>query len=193
MPEKPQNFWQELKRRKVIRVIIGYAAASYVILELISIIAEPFGLPEWTLRFIFILLCVGFIFTIIISWIYDFTPEGIKKTEPTTTVKAETGKPRKKRLKVSDVIIAVLLVTVVVLAYPRIFQKDKFELGEVSWTQSIAVLPFVDMSPNQDQEFFCDGMAEEIINALTNVDKLRVIARTSAFAFKGKNMDVRTI
>jgi adenylate cyclase len=193
MPEKPNNFWQELKRRKVIRVIIGYAAASYVILELISIIAEPFSLPEWTLRLVFILLCTGFIITIILSWIYDVTPEGIKKTTSAAKLKNEEGKPRKKKLKASDVIISILLVAVIVLAYPRIFKKNKSEPEGQSWTHSIVVMPFADMSPNRDQEFFCDGMAEEIINALTNVDKLRVIARTSAFSFKGKNIDVRTI
>ncbi len=196
MPEKtdnPYNFWHELKRRKVIRVIIGYAAASYVILELISIIAEPFNLPEWTLRLVFIILCAGFIITVILSWIYDVTPEGIKKTTSAAKLKDEEGKPGKKRLKVSDVIIFLLLVAVIVLAYPRIFNKNKTEPEGQSWTHSIAVLPFADMSPNRDQEFFCDGMSDEIINALTNVDNLRVIARTSAFSFKGKNMDVRTI
>lgn len=191
MSEKPNNFWQELKRRKVIRVIIGYAAASYVILELISIIAEPFGLPEWTLRLVFVILCAGFIITIILSWIYDFTPQGIKKTKPTSKEKA--GRRKRKKLKVSDFIISLLLAAVIILAYPRIFNKNKAGPDEVSWTHSIAVLPFTDMSPDKDQEFFCDGMAEEIINALTNVDKLRVIARTSAFSFKGKNIDVRTI
>ena len=83
MPENagnPLSFWQELKRRKVVRVIIVYAAASYVILELVSIVAEPFGLPEWTLKFVFVVLCVGFIISIILSWIYDITPEGIEKT-----------------------------------------------------------------------------------------------------------------
>ena len=82
MPEKPHNFWEELKRRKVIRVIIGYAAAAYVLLELTSIIAEPLGLPEWTINFVLILLCIGFVITIVVSWIYDFTPKGIEKTKP---------------------------------------------------------------------------------------------------------------
>ena len=193
MPEKPSNFWQELKRRKVIHVTIGYAAASYIILELTSIIADPFGLPEWTLRFVFILLCVGFIIAVILSWVYDFAPGGIKKTATTKPAKEVAVKPGKKRLKVSDAVIAALLIAVIVLAYPRIFNKNKPEANEVTWTHSIAVLPFADMSPEQDQEFFCDGMAEEIINALTNVDKLRVIARTSSFAFKGKDVDVKTI
>ncbi|GAF69254.1 unnamed protein product, partial [marine sediment metagenome] len=74
--------WQELKRRKVVRVIIVYAAASFVILELTDIVAPSLGLPDWTLNFIIILLCVGFIITVIVSWVYDITPEGISQTKP---------------------------------------------------------------------------------------------------------------
>jgi hypothetical protein len=129
MPEKPHNFWQELKRRKVIRVIIGYAAASYVILELISIIAEPFGLPDWTLRLVFVLLCVGFIIAVILSWLYDFTPKGIEKTKPVKVIKEreEVSEPSKRKLRLSDIIIAVLLVAVIILIYPKIFKRDKLE------------------------------------------------------------------
>jgi len=85
MPDKPSNplnFWQELKRRRVVRVIIVYVAASFVILELASIIQEPFGLPDWTIRLVFIVLLIGLIITIILTWIYDITPEGIEKTKP---------------------------------------------------------------------------------------------------------------
>ena len=72
------QFWQELKRRKVIRRNMVYAASGFVILELVSIIAEPFGLPEWTLKFVFIILCIGFVISIILSWFYDFTPDGFE-------------------------------------------------------------------------------------------------------------------
>ena len=87
-PNKLSQFWQELKRRKVVRVITVYAAAAFVILELVSIIVEPLKLPEWTLPFIIVLLCVGFIIAIILSWIYDIHPEGgILRTEPVHKVK----------------------------------------------------------------------------------------------------------
>ena len=80
-PDNPFRFWKELKRRKVIRVIIGYLASAYVILELTSIIAEPFGLPQGSIKLVFVLLCAGLVIAIYLSWVYDFTPEGIKKTE----------------------------------------------------------------------------------------------------------------
>ena len=81
-PNKLSQFWQELKRRKVVRVITVYAAAAFVILELVSIIVEPLKLPEWFLSMVIVLLCIGFIISIILSWIFDITPKGIKKTEP---------------------------------------------------------------------------------------------------------------
>ena len=74
---KITQFWQELKRRKVVRVITVYAAATFVILELVTIIVDPLKLPEWTLPFVIVLLCIGFIITVLFSWIYDVTPEGI--------------------------------------------------------------------------------------------------------------------
>ena len=83
----PINFWQELKRRKVVRVIIVYAAASFVILELVDIVSPSLRLPEWTMNFIIVLLCIGFIITVIFSWVYDLTPEGIEKTKPIREVK----------------------------------------------------------------------------------------------------------
>jgi len=92
-------------------------------------------------------------------------------------------------------LIPVILVIIIIIGYFIMHESTSIEIlsADDSWQHSIAVLPFADMSSDQDQEFFCDGMAEEIINALTNVGRLRVIARTSAFAFKGKNMDVRDI
>jgi len=82
MPEKSNNFWDELKRRKVIGVIIAYAAVGYAIIELIDIIREPLNLPEWTLTLLIVLVAVGFPIAAIFAWIFDITAKGIKKTEP---------------------------------------------------------------------------------------------------------------
>ena len=79
-PNKLSQFWQELKRRKVVRVITVYAASAFVILELASIVVDPLNLPEWTLSLIIVLLCIGFVIAIILSWVYDITPEGVHKT-----------------------------------------------------------------------------------------------------------------
>ena len=188
-PNKIARFWRELKRRKVIRVISVYAAASFVLLELVDIVTEPLRLPEWTLAFIIVLLCLGFIIAVLLSWIYDISPEGVKKTESIEVAKEKEPPiiPVKRRVKVSDVIIAMLIVVVVILAYPKIFTKDKLEgIRNSDGRFSIAVLPFVDMSPNKDQEYFCDGMAEEIINALSHITDLRVVPELLRSHLKAK-------
>jgi len=117
MPEKHHNFWQELKRCKAFSVIAMYAAAAYVIIELSNNIVEPLRLPEWVPTLIIVLLAIGFPFALIFSWIFDFTPEGLKKTESSKNVKVNgVSKPAKRKLRVGDLIVAVLLVIVVLLA-----------------------------------------------------------------------------
>jgi len=161
-PNKLARFWNELKRRKVVHVIVVYATVSYVIIELVGNVEEPLLLPEWTQTLVILLLAIGFPLVIIFSWIFDVTRKGIIKTNP-----IETDKEKKEDYPLSD-------------------KHSRFE-------NSIAVLPFQDMSPQKDQEYFCDGMTEEILNALTHIGSLKVIARTSAFMFKGKHEDVREI
>lgn len=192
MPDKPQNFWQELKRRKVIRVIIGYAAASYVILELISIIADPFGLPGWTLKLVFVLLCVGFIISVVISWLYDITPEGVQKTKPAKkgVEKEKASKSGKRGLKASDVIIAVLLIAVIVLVYPKIFKPDKIKQLRQKGEISIAVMPFQNLSGDTLKNFWQVLVQESLINRLTNSEELKVRQTESVYALL-QNTDLR--
>jgi hypothetical protein len=119
MPNKLSKFWQELKRRKVTRTITVYAAAAFVILELVSIIVEPLRLPEWTLPFIIVLLCVGFIIAIILSWIYDVHPEGgIVKTEPAHNVKAEPVPLSSKSWKIASYISFVVILALIANSSP---------------------------------------------------------------------------
>ncbi|MEA1886317.1 MAG: tetratricopeptide repeat protein [Bacteroidota bacterium] len=176
MPDKPQNFWQELKRRKVIRVIIGYAAASYVILELISIISDPFGLPDWTLKLVFVLLCVGFIISVVISWLYDITPDGVQKTKPAKNEveKEKASKPSKRGLKISDIVIAVLLIAVIVLIYPKIFKPDKLEEFREKGEISIAVMPFQNLSGDTLKNFWQVMVQENLITLLSNAEVLNI-------------------
>ncbi|MGM0666450.1 MAG: hypothetical protein ACQETA_03945 [Bacteroidota bacterium] len=192
MPEKPQNLWQELKRRKVIRVIIGYAAASYVILELISIIAEPFGLPGWTLKLVFVLLCVGFIISVVISWLYDITPEGVQKTKPAKSgvEKENVSKAGKRGLKTSDIIIAVLLITVIVLVYPKIFKADKIKQLRQKGEISLAVMPFQNLTGDTLKNFWQLMVQESLINTLTNSEELKVRQTESVYALL-QNTDLR--
>jgi TolB-like protein len=161
-PNKIDRFWQELKRRKVIQVIIVYATAAFVIIELVNNVFEPLRLPDWTPTMVIVILAVGFPFAIIFSWIFDISLKGIVKTES-----IEPDKEPGEDYSLSD--------------------------KTTCLENSIAVLPFQDMSPQNDQEYFCEGMAEELINALTKVARLQVASRTSAFQFKGKGYDIGKI
>jgi len=190
-PNKLSQFWHELKRRKVTRVITIYAAVAFVILQLVEILAPSLRLPEWTMNFILVLIIVGFIITIIVSWIYDIHPEGgVVRTEPAKKKAGEQVRQSSTGWKIASYISFVVIVGLVVL---NIISRDKHTHQEPVLDRSIAVLSFDDMSSQQDQEYFCDGMAEEIINSLTQLDSLKVIARTSTFAFKDKHEDIREI
>ena len=190
-PNKLSQFWQELKRRKVTRVVTVYEAAAFVILELVDIITEPFGLPDWTMKLVVVLLSIGLIVSIIVSWIYDIHPDGgIVKSGPVHNLKEVDKQTDSNNWKiVSYLSFAIILVLIVF----NIISRNEHHIEETVLDQSIAVLPFEDMSAKQDQEYFCDGIAEEIINSLTQLDSFKVIARTSTFAFKNKQEDIREI
>ena len=182
MPNKLSQFWQELKRRKVVRVITVYAAAAFVILELVSIIVEPLRLPEWTLSFIIVLLCVGFIIAVILSWIYDIHPEGgIVKTEPAHKVKAEGVPKSSNSWKMASYISFLVIVGLIVLnIIPRV--KDTKESPTLD--KSIAVRPFWNESTDQENESFVNGMTEDIRNNLAKIADLRVLSRGSVEKYR---------
>jgi TolB-like protein len=188
MPEnlnKLSQFWQELKRRKVIKVIAMYAATAFIIMEAGEIMLPRLGLPDWTVTFIIILLIVGFPITIILSWIFDVTPEGIKKTESAKVAKKQEAeaKPIQRKLRVSDVIIAVLVMMVVILVYPKIFQKDIFEdITELE--KSIAVLPFKSLSDDPEKQYLADGAMDTILLHLSKIEDLRVMSRTTVEQYR---------
>ncbi|GAF96372.1 unnamed protein product, partial [marine sediment metagenome] len=188
---KLTQFWQELKRRKVFRVIAMYAATAFILLELVDIVAPSLGLPTWTLNLVIVLLCVGFPIAVLFSWIFDVTPEGLKKTEPVKTVKEQEthSEPIKRKLRVGDVIIAVLIVVVVILAYPKIFKKDKVADLE----KSIAVLPFINDSEDKGNEYFINGTMEAILNNLAKIEDLRVVSRTSVLQYRDNPKPMKEI
>lgn len=180
MPISPNNltkFWQELKRRKVFKVVAMYAGTAFIILQLVDIIAQPLHLPDWTMTFVIVLLCIGFIITLLIAWIYDITPEGIKKTESVEEAKNEESRvvPVKRRLKVSDIIIAAMAIVIIVLLYPKIFKRDTLEKLRSSGERiSVAVMPFQNMTNDTTWNIWGNGIQNELITSLTNSEELKV-------------------
>ncbi|MCD6597275.1 MAG: hypothetical protein J7L04_06280, partial [Bacteroidales bacterium] len=174
---KISQFWQELKRRKVFRVIAMYAATAFILLEVVDIITPALLLPSWTVTLVVVLLAIGFPIAAILSWIFDLTPEGVKKTESIEVVKEQelSSEPVSRKLRVSDVIIAVLIVVVGILAYPKIFKKDKFEnIKDTDGRISIAVMPFENLTGDTTLNWFQRGISSLIINGLGNSSELAV-------------------
>jgi TolB-like protein len=183
----------ELKRRNVFKVAIAYLVASWLVIQLADILVPMLTLPEWVSRFIFLLLVVLFIPTLIAAWALELTPEGIKLER--NVDRSESVAPRTGQ-KLNHMIIGVLALAVVVLLVDKVWLSDG-ERGSVPATaaldKSVAVLPFADLSQSQDQEWFADGLAEEILNALARTPDLLISARTSTFAYKGTDKDIPTI
>ncbi len=180
-PSKLPQFWQELKRRSVIRVMAMYAATAFIMIEATDIILPRLGLPDWTVTFIIILLIVGFPITIILSWIFDITPEGIKKTDAVQAHgKSEdmktTGIPSSKRqFKSSDGIIMILVTVVCILLYPKIFKKDQFEqIRDEDGRISIVVMPFQNLISDSLYTDFGWGLQNILITKLSNSKELSV-------------------
>ena len=200
------GFLQKIKQRNVGRVAILYIVVSYLILEPFEMFFHLLDLPVWTGRTAVALVVLGFPVALLLAWVYEITPTGIKPSadvDPQRSIARQTGR------KLDRAIIAVLAVA---LTY---FVADKFWISKrvavvapavtvapvavsvpanpVIPEKSVAVLPFVDMSEKKDQEYFSDGLSEELIDMLTQVHDLRVPARTSSFYFKGKQMTVADI
>ena len=164
-------------------MITVYAAAAFVILELVSIIVDPLKLPEWTLALVIVLLCIGFIIAVILSWIYDVTPQGIERTK---SVK-ETGERAREKpsslmaWKIATYLSAVVIIVLAVLHFVNRSEqsKDILELDK-----SIAVLPFRNDSPDVENEYFINGTMESILDNLCKIEDLRVITRTSVEQYR---------
>lgn len=188
------NFFRELKRRNVVRMAIAYIVASWILLQFVDIVAPLLGLPEVFQKGVLLLLALGLPITLTFSWIYELTDDGIKKT---TEVDQSESLTHNTGQKLNKLVFLGLVVAVVFLLV------DKFYLTPVpvaelvqevpSAQASIAVLPFTDLSSQGDQEYFADGLSEEILNVLVGVDNLTVASRTSSFQFKNGELGLPDI
>ena len=188
----PRNLFAELKRRNVIRAMILYVGAVWALAQGISQLGPSVGAPEWATRWFLVAAVIGFPFALVLSWFYEFTPEGLKREseiEPSESITRHTGR------KLDFAIIGVLVVAVVLLLTDRfVLRHGVNETTTVPIPEkSIAVLPFVNMSEDKANEYFSDGISEELLNLLAKVHELKVTARTSSFSFKGKDLGIPEI
>ncbi len=185
-----QRFLAKLKRRGVFRAAALYGTVAFVAIEGADLVFPRLAFPEWTVTLAVWLALIGFPVALILAWTYERTPEGLKTTDPAKTVELDAiaAQPRRSRWPAG----IAALVGVALLALGSWWTLTRSGPGAQTY-DSIAVLPFENMSDDPDNQYFSDGLAEELINALAGVEDLKVAGRTSSFALRDANMDLRTI
>jgi len=196
------SLYRELKRRNVIRVAIAYLAGSWLLVEVAETIFPLFGFDDTPARIMVIVLAIGFPLFLLFSWVFEITPEGLKKEKDIDRAASVTHKTGKQLDRIIIVLLALALgyfafdkfvlepARVVDLVEETAQQARSDALVESYGDQSIAVLPFVNMSADPEQEYFSDGISEELLNLLAKIPELRVISRSSAFVFKGEKISI---
>ena len=208
---------QELKRRNVIRMAGLYLVGAWLVVQVAETLLPIFGTPDWVLKTLVALLALGFVPALVFSWLYELTPEGLKRdadVTPAQSIAAHTGRRMDRLIVVGLVAVAALIVA------DRYWPRDpqglatsepapagdgpapaaapaatgESEPGDSATGQkSIAVLPFVNMSADKDNEYFSDGISEELLNVLVRVEGIGVASRTSSFAYKGRELGAAAI
>ena len=202
------SIFRELKRRNVIKVAIAYAVVAWLLIEVTATVFPILKLPDWSVTLVTAFVLIGFPVALIFAWAFEITPEGIKRekdVDRNQSITHITGR------KFDYIIIAALILALGFFAFDKFVLDPSRDAELVQVTtdavieqvtesgksgiadKSIAVLPFVNMSSDPEQEYFSDGISEELLNVLVHVDDLRVASRTSSFAFKGENKNLAEI
>lgn len=185
-----RNIIRELQRRNVFKAAISYAVFAWVFIQVASILYPVIGWGSGGIRITLIVLIIGFPLWLIFAYIFEWTPDGFKKT---TDVEEEASVAKSTSKKMNAIIIAGLSLAILLLVADRIFYFTGDTKTTVNDDKSIAVMAFADMSPEKDQEYFSDGISEEILNLLAKIPELKVVSRTSSFSYKGKEQNIKAI
>ena len=216
MPEAPgyQRFFAEMKRRRVFRVMAVYGAVAFVVLQVADIAFPGLGLPPWALTLVLALILLGFPIAVVLAWAFEMTPEGVKRTESAAPgeITAIVAEPAGRRWPAGLLALAGIAALMAGAWWVGrssapagegtgiVRAASANEILDVAYADlagdtrpSVGVLPFADLSPEGDQVYFADGMSEELLNALAKVRALRVAGRTSSFAYRNVEKDLREI
>ena len=200
-----KSIFAELKRRNVLRVGAAYVVAAWLLIQVAETIFPLFGFGDGPARIVVVVLAVGFIPVLIFAWAFELTPEGLKKDKEVD--RSESITPQTGR-KLDRMIMVVLALALGYFAFDKFVLSESREatmvesarqagrseaLVESYGDNSIAVLPFVNMSSDAEQEYFSDGISEELLNLLAGIPELRVISRSSAFSYKGKDIKLAQV
>ncbi len=175
IPSMLSNFFAELRRRRVIRVTAVYVVAGWAVIEVASTLLPGLHLPPWTVTFVIALVLLGFPIAVVMGWVFDIGPQGMQRTSdaPQLAAGPEQIRGTNHGKRASD--------------------RQPEQAASRDGRRSIAVLPFVNMSGDEENEYFSDGIAEEILNLLAKLPQLKVSSRTSSACFKGKDIDIPTV
>jgi TolB-like protein/Flp pilus assembly protein TadD len=201
------SFYTELRRRNVFKVAIVYSAVAWLLLQVSDTLGPALHLPEWFVSAVVFLLILGFPVAIVFAWAFDLTPEGLRRETNADPAAPTAGKSDKQ---LNHVVVAVLVLALGYFVFDKVVidseqdtagtptavqvspqQPAEFESPNAD--NSIAVLPFVNMSSDEEQEYFSDGLSEELLNLLARIPELKVAARTSSFSFKDKDLAIPEI
>jgi len=204
-----RGFIEELRYRNVFRVAIAYIVASWLIAQATDLAADAFDAPDWVMKMLIIVLLIGLPVALFLAWAYELTPEGVKRA---IDLPEDVPKDPRSKSQLNRATLVALVVAVAWLGWDKLQQPTAEPIPETSVEttaevaaevaaetaaktadKSIAVLPFVNMSSDEEQEWFSDGLTEEILNALARTPDLLVTARTSSFKYKGSHEDIPTI
>jgi TolB-like protein/lipoprotein NlpI len=189
-----RHLFDELKRRNVIRVAIAYAVVGWLLIQIANTIEAASGLPDWFDGVVVGFVAIGFPIALLFAWAFEMTPEGVKKT---ANVSEDTSLTTQTGQKINYLIGGALVLALGFIGWQNLAPGTGSATSPTAQIQamdaSIAVLPFVNMSSDPEQEYFSDGISEEILNVLAQIPELRVAARTSAFSFKSKTIDIPTV
>ncbi len=189
-----KKYFEELKRRQVVKVGIAYLVIAWLITQVLAIVLPTFDAPRYLLKTILFILGIGFPISLILAWVYEITPNGIKKTK---TIDPATPKSLQKKRRLNKVIFATLSLAIALLLYNNFMDKSKVKNDPVATKDSteisLAVLAFEDMSAAKDQEYFSDGMSTELTSLLSKMKDINVRDRRSSFSFKGVKATIKTI
>jgi TolB-like protein/Flp pilus assembly protein TadD len=197
---EPRNFFAELKRRNVYKVAVAYAVVGWLLIQVATQVFPVLEIPNWAAKLVVLLVVLGFPIALILAWAFELTPQGIQRTSDAGAFGASPRRGWIVLIVVAAVAAAGVAVWQMVGTARRAVRPDSDDAGRRSAAslptaemKSVAVLPFVNMSGDPANEYFSDGITEEILNAIAHLPNLRVAARTSSFAYKGKNEDIAAI
>ena len=183
---------KELKRRNVLRVAAAYLVVGWLLTEVLTTILPTLGAPAWVTKAVILTFAFGFVPTVILSWVYEVTPDGIKRDHD---IERDGTDERVAIKKLDYVTILAVILAIVFFGFfsARQLPEETAPVEAAISNESVAVLPFVNMSKDEDNEYFSDGLTETLLHMLAQFPELKVAARTSSFAFKDQNIDIREI